>query len=234
MVCYSAWQFTREHAVLAGTFLSGLLVLGLSLLLHRLRRTKGRRKKLLTLAACWRAVLFEHSLALDCMQQTARHLIRDRQQLPALERAQKSDILLHRWLREGFMQRASDKEGARLVGFLNHELHLFIRTVNRATDTRLRMHGLTSANHLNRSDLQKSTDDFVDKAIRLACNRHHGMVEAWKQSYALLGVFCARHDLNGENALLTPCDIPSEWQMDETMPWTVTDLAPVGEEKWHL
>jgi hypothetical protein len=132
------------------------------------------------------------------------------------------------------MQRASDKEGARLVDYLHRELHGFIRTVNRATDTRLRIIGLTSASHMNRSDLQKSTDAFVDTAIRLACNRHHGMVEAWEQSQALLGVFCATHDINGDNVLSTPSEIPPGWQMDETQPWTFTDLAPVGEEKWNL
>jgi len=230
MISFSVWQFMRQNALLAGTALFGLLVLGLTLLWDNLRRARGRRKKLFTLAACWRAVLFEHSLALDCMQETARHLIRDRQRLPALERAPKSDILLHRWLREGFMQRASDKEGARLVDFLHHEIRYFIRTVNRAT--RLRVAGLTTANEVNRRDLQKSTDSFVDTAIRLACNRHHGMVAAWKQSHALLGVFCAKYDLNGENALSPPSDIPPAWQMDETKPWAITDLALVGEENW--
>ena len=83
-------------------------------------------------------------------------------------------------------------------------------------------------------DLKKSADAFVDAAIRLACNRHHGLVESWSQSHALLGLFCVRHGLNGNNVLSTPCDIPREWQMDETQPWAFTDLAPVGEEKWNL
>ena len=229
----SAWQFIRQDAVFVGVFVSGLLLLGLLLLRHRSRRINGRKKQMQALVACWCAVLFELSLALDCMQETTRHLIRNRQRLPRLERFCRSDIFLHQWLREGFLQRASDREGACLVKVLSQELHLFIWNVDQAANTRQRMLGMTSASRVNRSELQKTTEAFDDAAIRLACNRHHGMVDAWKQSVALLRDFCSRNEFEGGNDLVTPSVIPLEWQMGDTKSWTVTDLALVGEDKWE-
>ena len=91
---------------------------------------------------------------------------------------------------------------------------------------------LSVSNEQNRDKLQKLVDVFDNAAIRLACNRHNGMVDTWKQSVELLNGFCLRNKLVRGNGLESPGSIPLEWQMDESKPWMIRDLALVGEDNW--
>lgn len=222
-----------QGVVLVGSIFSGLLLLGISLMVHRNRRANAEKKRKQEFAVCWLAVLAELALALDRMRDTTHHLIRDHQRPPRLESVHKSDILLHQWLQEGYLLLANDHEDTGIVESLHKDLLLFSWNVNQATNTRLRRLAAVRAFRTDSDKLGKLLEVYDNAAIRLSCNRHYGMVDAWKRSVESQTAFCVEHGLEGGEHLVAPSAIPSDWQMDESEPWTIKGLAPVGDHAWE-
>jgi len=233
MIDFSSWEFIRQHAVSVGYGIFGLLALSIAIFVHLRRRTNRRAKSRQALASCWLAMLSELSTALDRMKDSTHHLIRDRQHPHLSADIHKSEIQLHEWLREGFLEMAGRSEGKSLIKSLHKGLNLFSWNMNQATNTRMRKAASIDPDGIDSTRLQRLSELFDSAAIRLACNRHDGMVREWKLSQKLLGEYCVRHDLHREDALITPGDIPSDWQMDESRPWTIKGLADVGEHEWE-
>ncbi len=230
---FSTWQFVRENTAVTVLFCAVLLSLGIALWLHQLQRTATRKEKLQRLASCWLGTLSELSVTLDCMQETTRRLIRNRQKPSQLETIQKSDIFTHRWLREGFLLMAGNQAGASLVYSLNVDCDFFVWNVNQTASAQADVLGATGADQASRGEPQKTVDEFDDATIAFACNHHRGMVVDWKTSADSLDNFCIQHALNRGADLVVPSDIPIKWQRDDTKPWTIANLAFVGEIKWE-
>lgn len=230
---FSAWQFVLENAAVVALFVSGCFTLGLAILLQELQVRSNRKTQRQGVAACWLATLSELSAALDRMQETTHHLIRDRQRPPRVEDIHKSDVLLHQWLREGYLLKASDQDGTALVTSLHKDIVQFTWNVNQATNTRIRRLEEIDPSELSQDKLQRLVELFDGAAIRLTCNRHNAMVDTWKRSFALLNGYCTKFDLDSGHGLVVPGDIPRDWQMDESKPWTIKGLAPVGEDQWE-
>jgi len=228
------WQFFRENAGLSAWTLAGVVALCISFVLYRLHSARRRKQENQGLARCWLATLSELSTSLNDMRDTTRHLIQNRQRLQPQENVYKCDVSPHRWLREGFMVMAAEsgQECRSLVNSLDKDLVLFNWNINQATNARLRGHGIIASNKQNRDKLQKLVDVFDNAAIRLACNRHNNMVDTWKKSVEMLNGFCLKNKLVRGNGLKSPGCIPLQWQMDESEPWMIRDLALVGEDNW--
>lgn len=230
----AAIQFMRENASLLALLLAGFLAITVLLLLFLRHRARRRKQKQQGLAACWHATLSELSSSLNSMQAATYRLIRNRQRPGPIGKVYKSDVLVHRWLSEGFVLMAAargyDCKG--LVKSMQKDITLFNWNINEATNARLRGHGVIRWNQANRDKLQKLVDVFDNAAIRLACNRHKDMVRMWLQSAELLKAYCHTNNLLKGNGLESPGDIPLEWQMDESQPWMIKNLAPVGDESW--